>query len=123
MFLSRVHLTAVRGFRWLRQEYLQNVVTVNRAVLPVYGPVWAGIVGYSDDDCASDDGSDVSYGVDPITMWRYDGAPKEMREMVQRYDEDVKKVFDEKMLMWVVDVEESCDEDADWKRVEEEESD
>lgn len=126
VFLSPSHLTALRGFEGNRNAYLfarQNVVSVNHAVLPDWGPVWAGIVGCSDNDyeTGSDSGgSDDSYGVDPVTMWRYDGAPKVMRDMVERHDEAVKKVRNDRISMWVVSVQEPCvEEDAE----EEEESD
>lgn len=99
-------------------------MSVNHASLPEYGPVWAGIAGhggYPDYDAETDsEGSDDSGGIDPVTMWRFDGAPKAMRDMVDRDDEAVRKVLTERISLWVVGVQEPCGrEDADCEGLEE----
>lgn len=82
--------------------------------------MWAGIVGhggYPDYDPETDSdsgGSDDSGEIDPVSMWRFDGAPKAMRDMVERDDEAVKQVLKERISLWVVSVQEPCEQgDAD----------
>lgn len=107
----------MRGFQANVSAYLfshSNVVPVNHATLPDDGPVWASIVGrgvYLNYDCethSDSGGSDGSDGIDPVSMWRFDGAPKAMRDMVDRDDEAVKKMLKDRISLWADSVQEPC---------------
>lgn len=91
-----------------------SVTTANYATVQDYDSVWAGIYAAASDgydnstDYASDsDDDDRGDGFDPVNIWRYDGAPKDMQEMVKRSDEAVMKMRKQVIGMWVAGVETS----------------
>lgn len=96
----------------------RNDLIVSCVTVPDYGSVWASIFaapvasGYSagsgyGSDSGSDNGEDCD-GIDPVSMWRYEGAPKAMRELVKRSDETVDKMREDGIFMWVASVEDAA---------------
>lgn len=82
----------------------QTRTTANHATIKDYGGVWTGISASSLDYPDTDDDDDNVSGTDPVSFWRYPGAPAAMREMVQHVDETVRKRLEEEIMTWVAGV-------------------
>lgn len=108
MHLSPADLAALRDFQArVTVHFLarHTNVTVNRVTIPDYDDVWTGIFAPASGDCESnsdsDDEDDGGDGMDPVNFWRYEGAPKEMQEMVKRSDEEVMARMKVGICSWV----------------------
>lgn len=101
--LSQRDLAVLRDFESTAVVYLlaQNSMTANCSD---DDGVWTGKsaseVEYVDDD-DDDDDDDGWDDIDPISMWRFPGAPEEMRQWVMRADEEVKRMWEEGIKAWL----------------------
>lgn len=97
MALSARDLTTLKEFESNAVVHLlaqRTTITANRSEIPEYAGVWEDIFSSEDDgDAASD--------VDPITFWRYPGAPQGMVDMVRRADEEVRRTWEAGIRSWL----------------------
>lgn len=125
MHLSETDLATLRGFEAAAGLYLlarNSIVTTSYATIPNYDDVWTGILAgassrYDDNKSDGDSDSEDEYdgvgdNTDPISFWRFGGAPKEMREMVEWSDKIMMERWKQGINRWVQGVEDLvCEEE------------
>lgn len=81
-----------------------TTITANHAEMQNYEGVWREIFAPSSVDYDDSDEDENGSDTDPVSFWRYPGAPPAMRDMVQRADEAVRKTWEEGIRSWAAGV-------------------